>query len=80
VDKNGRAHALALKNGARDLLITSDRIADGSFSVLPDMETNLSIAFDPYSSLAAATGDAVQITPVFSVETAAACDSPPSFP
>jgi hypothetical protein len=80
VDKNGRAHALALKNGARDLLITSDRIADGSFNVLPGMETNLSIAFDPYSSLAAATGYAVQITPVFSVETAAACDSPPSFP
>lgn len=80
VDTNGHAHALALKNGARDLLITSDRIADGSFNVLPDTETNLSIAFDPYSSLAAATGDAVQITPVFSVETVVACDSTPSSP
>ena len=80
VDTNGHAHALALRNGARDLLITSDRITDGSFNVLPDTETNLSIVFDPYSSFAAATGDAVQITPVFSAETAVACDSPPSLP
>ena len=80
VDTNGHAHALALKNGARDLLITSDRITDSSFNVLPDTETNLSIVFDPYSSLAAATGDAVQIMPVFSAETAVACDSPPSLP
>jgi hypothetical protein len=48
--------------------------------VLPDAETDLSIAFDPYSSLAAPTGDAVQITPVFSVETAVECDSPLSLP
>ncbi len=76
VDTNGHAHALALKNGAHDFLITSNRITDGSFNVLPDTETNLSIVFDPYSSLAAATGDAVQIMPVFSAETAVACDSP----
>ena len=80
VDTNGHAHALALKNGARDLLITSDRIMDGSFNVLPDTEANLSIVFDPYSSFAAATGDAVQVMPVFSAETAVACDSPPSLP
>ncbi len=80
VDTNGHTHALALKNGAHDFLITSNRITDGSFNVLPDTETNLSIVFDPYSSLAAATGDAVQIMPVFSAETAVACDSPTSLP
>jgi hypothetical protein len=80
VDTNGHAHALALKNGAHDLLISSDRITDGSFNVLPNTETNLSIVFDPYSSLASATGDAVQIMPVFSAETAVPCDSPPSLP
>ena len=80
VDTNGHAHTLALKNGARDLLITSDRITDGSFNVLPDTEANLSIVFDPYSSLAAAAGDAVQIMPEFSAETAVGCDSPPSLP
>jgi hypothetical protein len=80
VDTNGHAHTLALKNGVRDLLITPDRIADGSFNVLPDTEANLSIVFDPYSSLAAAAGDAVQIMPEFSAETAVGCDSPPSLP
>jgi hypothetical protein len=80
VDTNGHAHALALKNGAHDFLITSNRITEGSFNVLPDTETHLSIVFDPYSSLAAATADAVQIMPVFSAETAVACDSPPSLP
>jgi len=48
--------------------------------VLPDTETNLSIVFDPYSSLAAATGDVVQVMPAFSAETAVGCDSPPSLP
>lgn len=80
VDTNGHAHALGLKNGGRDLLITSDRITDGSFNVLPDTETNLSIVFDPYSSLAVASGDSVQIRPVLSAETAVACDSLPSLP
>jgi Domain of unknown function (DUF4382) len=80
VDTNGHAHALALKNGAHDFLITSNRITEGSFNVLPDTETNLSIVFDPYSSLAAANADAVQIMPVFSAETAVACDSSPSLP
>jgi Domain of unknown function (DUF4382) len=80
VDTNGHTHTLALKNGARDLLITSDRVVDGSFNVLPDTETNLSIVFNPYSSLAAASGDAVQIVPVLSAETTAPCDSLPSLP
>lgn len=80
VDINGHARALALKNGAHDFLITSDRITDGSFDVLPETETHLSILFDPYSSLAAPLGDAVQIAPVFSAETAIACDSLPSLP
>jgi hypothetical protein len=75
IDTSGRVRPLALKNGAHDILITSNRITDGSFNVLQDTETQLSIVFDPYSSLAAPTGDAVQIAPVFSAETAAACGS-----
>ncbi len=73
VDTNGHTHALVLKNGEHDLLITSDHIADGSFNVLPGTETQLSIAFEPYSSLATAVSDAVQVLPVFSAETAAGC-------
>jgi hypothetical protein len=75
VDRNGNAHALVLKNGKRDFLVTSEHITDGSFNVLPDTETHLSIVFDPYSSFATADGESVQIAPVFSAETAAECAS-----
>ena len=75
VDINGRAHSVTLKNGAHDFLIASDRIPDGFFNVFPDAETHLSIVFDPYASLAVGAGDAVQISPVFSAEVLASCNS-----
>ena len=80
VDTNGVAHPLALKSGASDILISPDRIAGGSFNVLAESETHLSIVFDPYSSLAVAAGDAVQINPVFSAEVRASCNSSSSSP
>lgn len=80
VDINGYRHALALKNGESNFLIRSDHIADGSFNVLPDTETRLSIVFDPYSSLATAVSDAVQVVPVFSAETAGGCTPTSSSP
>jgi hypothetical protein len=80
VDINGRKHGLALKDGVPILVIASDRIANGFFNVLPDTETHLSIVFDPYSSLATAAGESVQISPVFSAEMVAECDSPPTSP
>jgi hypothetical protein len=80
VDTKGQKHALALENGAPDVLIASERITGGFFNVLPDTETRLSIAFDPYSSLAAAAGDAVRIVPVFFVDSNAECDSFSSSP
>jgi hypothetical protein len=80
VDINGHEHGLALKDAVLNLAIASDRIANGFFNVLPDTETHLSIVFDPYSSLASAAGDSVQISPVFSAETVATCDSPPAPP
>jgi Domain of unknown function (DUF4382) len=75
VDINGHTRALVTKNVAGNMVIASDHIADGSFDVLPDTETQLSIVFDPYSSLAVAVSDAVQVAPVFSAETAAGCAS-----
>lgn len=80
VDTNGYTHALALKNGENNFLIRSDHIADGSFNVLPDTETQLTIVFDPYSSLATAVSDSVQVVPVFSVETAGGCTPSSSSP
>ena len=75
VDANGHTRALVMKNALHNVLIPSDHIADGSFDVLPDTETQLSIVFDPYSSLAVAVSDAVQVAPVFSAETTAGCAS-----
>ena len=75
VDTNGHTRALVMKNAANNVLIMSDHITDGSFNVLPDAATQLSIVFDPYSSLAVAVSDAVQIAPVFSAETDAGCAS-----
>jgi hypothetical protein len=75
VDTNGHTRALVMKNAAGNVLIASDHIADGSFDVLPNTETQLSIVFDPYSSLAVAVSDAVQVAPVFSAEAVVGCAS-----
>jgi len=76
VAKNGQTYPFALENDSLDLRITSDRIAGGSFNVLPDAEIQLIIAFNPFSSLASPAGDAVQISPIFSVDSVESCDSP----
>jgi len=76
VAKNGQTYPLELENNSHELRIAADRIAGGSFNVLPDTEIQLSIAFDPFSSLASPSGDAVRIAPVFSVDSADSCNSP----
>jgi hypothetical protein len=76
VAKNGQTYPLALENDSNELRISPDRIAGGSFNVLPDAEIQLSIAFNPFSSLASPAGDAVRISPIFSVDTVQSCDSP----
>jgi hypothetical protein len=76
VAKNGQTYPLALENDPHELRIPSDRIVGGSFNVLPDSEIQLSIAFNPFSSLASPAGDAVRIAPVFSMDSAGSCNSP----
>lgn len=83
VGNNGEKHALVLDGAGQFLEIAPTRIANGFFNVIADTETRLSIAFDSYSSLAAPAGDAVRITPVFSIASATAaatCDSLPPSP
>lgn len=75
VATNGRIHPLALVNGARDIVIAPNQIANGFFNVLPGTETRLSIEFNSFASLAIPDGDAVKITPAFSVASTDACDS-----
>jgi hypothetical protein len=78
VAANGQKYALAFENGAPTVQISSDRITSGFFNVLPDTELHLSIEFNPFSSMAASAGAAVQIAPVFSVHSANSCDSFPA--
>jgi hypothetical protein len=75
VTTRGQKRALAFENGARDLHISSDRIPNGFFNVLPDTDAELTIRFEPFSSLAAPAGEAVRVAPVFSVHSSASCDS-----
>ena len=78
VAASGQKYALALENGAQHLLFTQEHISNGFFNVLPEGETNLSLTFNPYSSLAASSGEAVRITPVLFAHTSSSCDSPSS--
>lgn len=80
VATNGRIHPMALANGARDIVIAPNQIANGLFNVLPGTETRLSIEFNSFASLAVPDGDAVKITPAFSVASTDACDSTSSSP
>jgi hypothetical protein len=75
VTNNGQIHALTFTSGTQQLLIAPQQIANGFFNVLPDTQTTLTIIFDPNSSLAAPSGNAVKIVPAFSVAESAACAS-----
>jgi hypothetical protein len=69
VSRDGRTHPLTF-GGAANLRVAQDRIAGGLFHVLPDTDTHLTIEFNPFASFAHASGDAIQLTPVFTAETA----------
>jgi hypothetical protein len=81
VSPDGHVHPLAFDSGATILRVAPDRIPGGFFHVLPDTETHLNIEFNALASFAASSGDTVQVTPVFSVDSAAPCSTPePSEP
>jgi len=73
VSPDGHVHPLAFDGGVTALRVGPDRISGGFFHVLPDSNTHLTIEFNRFASFAASAGDAVQLTPVFTVETAASC-------
>ncbi|MGA8553899.1 MAG: DUF4382 domain-containing protein [Candidatus Acidiferrales bacterium] len=75
VASNGEVRPLILDGATPDLNIVSEYIAGGFFRVLPDVETNLSIAFNPDSSLVLPSGQSVRVVPVFAIESSAAYDS-----
>jgi Domain of unknown function (DUF4382) len=67
VSPDGHTHPLLFNGGTTILSVPPDRISGGSFLVLPDVETQLSIEFEPFLSFAKPSGDAILITPVFTV-------------
>ena len=73
VSPDGHIHLLAFDGGATSLRVAPDRISGGFFSVLPDTDTHLTIEFNPFASFAAPSAHTVQLTPTFSVDTAASC-------
>lgn len=81
VSPDGHVYPLAFDGGVATLRVAQDRNSGGLFHVLPDTDTHLSIEFNPFASFAASSGDTVQLTPVFSVDSAAPCSTPaPSEP
>ena len=75
VTNDGQIHPLAFADGVQSLRVAPKQITNGFFNVLPDIETTLTIAFDPNSSLATPAGNRVKIAPMFSVAESAACAS-----
>lgn len=73
VGVGGQIGALAIENGNRSIRIASDKIANGFFRVLPDTDSELSIQFNPFASLAAPLSDAVRFVPAFTAGSPASC-------
>jgi hypothetical protein len=74
VTANGAMHPLTLDQSSLELRIPAERIAGGMFQVLPDTKTDLALEFNPYASLAVASGESVRLVPVFTVDSLASCD------
>jgi Domain of unknown function (DUF4382) len=75
VTTTGEIRPLTFDGAAPDLHIAPEHLMGGFFRVLPNQETNLSIEFNLYSSLAVPSGEAVRVVPVFTVTSGASCDS-----
>ena len=62
------------KQRAHHADLSRDRVTSGFFDVLPDTGLRLSIEFNPFSSIAASAGAAVQSLRVFSATRPDSCD------
>ncbi|MGH9713710.1 MAG: DUF4382 domain-containing protein [Candidatus Acidiferrales bacterium] len=75
VTTSNRLRPLIIDTAAPEIRIAPNRIAGGFFHVLPDADTSLAIEFNPFASFAFPSGDAVQLAPTFSVDSAPSCSS-----
>ena len=75
VKADGRTRALILNSQMLRVRIPSDRIAGGSFRILPGTAANVTIEFSPSSSVVFAADGDVRLVPVFTVESKSSCES-----
>ena len=75
VTADGVIRPLALAGAARELRITSEQLADGFFLILPDVGTDLAIAFNAYSWLALPAGEAALLVPLLTAARQPTCQS-----
>jgi Domain of unknown function (DUF4382) len=75
VTSDGSIRSLVLDGGELRIRIPSEHIAGGFFHVLPDTNTDLTIQFKLYSSMAATVDEAVHLIPVFTVHSEFSSDS-----
>jgi hypothetical protein len=75
VTSDDEIRPLLLDGPSSQFQISSDHISGGFFRVLPDSAVNLTIEFNPQSSLFFPAGQAVRLLPAFNVEPQASCES-----
>ncbi len=79
VATDGSIRPLVLDEGDVQIRIPPENIAGGFFYVLPDTNTDLTIQFNPYTSVAILVDDAVRLTPVFTAHSEFSSDSKEEF-
>jgi hypothetical protein len=72
---DGSIRPLVLDGRDVQIRIPPEYIAGGFFYVLSDTNTDLTIQFNPYSSIATLVDDAVRLAPVFTVHSEFSSDS-----
>ena len=75
VKTDGSTRALILGSQMLRVRIPQDQIAGGTFQILPGTAANLTIEFSPSSSLVFPADGAVQLVPVFTVDSNSSCES-----
>ena len=75
---DGAIRSLVLDGGRPQIRFTSDQINGGFFQVLPSSNTKLAIEFNPRSSMALPMGQAMHLSPAFTVSSEFSVD--PSEP
>jgi hypothetical protein len=75
VSTDGGVRSMAFGGAPSEIHIASERIMNGSFTVLPDADNDLGIELSSYSLQSLPASQAVRFIPVFTADVTSACDS-----